>query len=122
MIISDLLSSGSKILKSNKIETCQIDSELLLSNLLRTPREKIIVNSEENISETTANHFNKLITRRATGEPLAYILENKEFWSKNFFVNRNTLIPRPETELLCDTLIKVLKNKKPPRSEVIFFI
>jgi release factor glutamine methyltransferase len=113
MIISDLLSSGSKILKSNKIETYQIDSELLLSNLLRTPREKIIVNSEENISETTANHFNKLITRRAMGEPLAYILENKEFWSKNFFVNRNTLIPRPETELLCDTLIKILKNKKP---------
>ena len=48
-------------------------------------------------------NFNKLITRRSKREPLAYILKKKEFWSKNFFVNRNTLIPRPETELLCES-------------------
>ena len=113
MIISDLLSSGSKILKYNKIQTHQIDSELILSNLLNQQREKIIINSHNKVYKSTINEFNRLITRRSTSEPLAYILKNKEFWSKNFFVNKNTLIPRPETELLCDIVIKTLKNKNP---------
>ena len=113
MIISDLLSSGSKILKYNKIQTHQIDSELILSNLLNQQREKIIINSHNKVYKSTINEFNRLITRRSTSEPLAYIFKNKEFWSKNFFVNKNTLIPRPETELLCDIVIKTLKNKNP---------
>ena len=111
MIISDLLNSGSNILKINKIQTHQIDSELILSNILKQQREKLIINSDKKISKKIVNHFNKLIARRSTSEPLAYILKNKEFWSKNFFVNRNTLIPRPETELLCDAVIKIMKNK-----------
>jgi release factor glutamine methyltransferase len=113
MIISDILSLGSKILKYNKIQTHQIDSELILSNLLNQQREKIIINSHNKVHKSTINEFNRLITRRSTSEPLAYILKNKEFWSKNFFVNKNTLIPRPETELLCDIVIKKLKNKNP---------
>tara|TARA_B110000967_G_scaffold116268_1_gene119025 strand:- start:7 stop:843 length:837 start_codon:yes stop_codon:yes gene_type:complete len=112
MIISDLLNSGSKILKSKKIQTHQIDSEIILSNIMKLQKEKIIIDSDKEVSERIINHFNKLITRRSTSEPLAYILKKKEFWSKNFFVNRNTLIPRPETELLCETIIKVLKNKR----------
>jgi len=112
MIISDLLNTGSKILKNNKIKTHRIDSEIILSDILKLQREKIIIDSDKEVSKKIVNHFNKLITRRSTSEPLAYILKNKEFWSKNFFVNRNTLIPRPETELLCDTIIKVLKNKQ----------
>jgi len=111
MNILDLLNSGSEILKINKIQTHRIDSEVILSDVLKKQREKIIINSDEKVSARTVKHFNKLINRRSTSEPLAYILKNKEFWSKNFFVNRNTLIPRPETELLCDTVIKVLKNK-----------
>jgi len=113
MIISDLLNSGSKILKSNNILTHKLDSEIMLSNLLKKRREQIIINSEEKVSKSTINNFNKLIIRRSTREPLAYILKNKEFWSKDFFVNRNTLIPRPETELLCDVVIKLFKDKDP---------
>ena len=113
MTVLDLLNSGSKILKRNKIQTHQIDAELILSNITKQQREKLIINSDEKVSKRTANHFNELIIRRSTKEPLAYILRNKEFWSKNFFVNRNTLIPRPETELLCDIVIKLYKNKNP---------
>jgi release factor glutamine methyltransferase len=113
MIISDLLSSGSKILKGKKVPTHQIDSEIILSNLLKKKREQIIINSEEKVSKSIINNFNKLIIRRSAKEPLAYILKKKEFWSKNFYVNRNTLIPRPETELLCDIVIKLFRNKKP---------
>ena len=113
MIISDLLSSGSKILKNNKVKTHQLDSEIILSSLLKKKKEKIIIDSEKKVSRIIVNNFNKLIIRRSTKEPLAYILKEKEFWSKSFFVNRNTLIPRPETELLCDIVIKKIKNRKP---------
>ena len=111
MKISDLLNSGSKILKNKKVLTYQLDSEIMLSNLLKKKREQIIINLEKKVSQTTVNNFNKMIIRRSTREPLAYILSSKEFWSKNFFVNKNTLIPRPETELLCDAVIKIIKNK-----------
>ena len=90
MNISDLLNFGSKILKDNKVQTHQLDCEIMLSNLLKKKREQILINSEEKVSKNIVSNFNKLITRRATKEPLAYILKKKEFWSKNFFVNRNT--------------------------------
>jgi len=111
MIVSELLNSGSKILKNNKIKSHQLDSELVLSNLLKKQRENLLINLNQEVSKNIIDNFKKLIFRRSTREPLAYILKNKEFWSKDFFVNRNTLIPRPETELLCESVIKILKNK-----------
>ena len=113
MIISQLLDTGSKILKNNKIATHQLDAELVLSSLLKKQRENLIINFDKKVSKYVENSFRKLIIRRSTKEPLAYILKNKEFWSKNFFVNRSTLIPRPETELLCENVIKIFKNKNP---------
>ena len=112
MNVSELLNLGSKALKLNKIKTHQLDSELVLSNLLNKQRENLIINSDQKVSKNTIFSFKKLIDRRAKKEPLAYILKSKEFWSKDFFVDRNTLIPRPETELLCEKVIKIFKNKK----------
>jgi len=111
MNVSELLNSGAKILKQNKIETHQLDSELVLSSLLKKKRENLLINSDEEVSKNIINNFEKLIFRRAKREPLAYILKKKEFWSKDFFVDRYTLIPRPETELLCESVIKIFKNK-----------
>jgi release factor glutamine methyltransferase len=110
MNLLDLLNSGSKILKQNKIETYQLDSELVLSSLLEKKRENLLISLNEKVTKNTINNFEKLILRRVNKEPLAYILQKKEFWSKNFFVDRNTLIPRPETELLCESVIKVFRN------------
>ena len=111
MYISELLHSGSKILKLNKIRTHQLDTELVLSSLLKKQRENLIINLNQKVSESIVINFEKLIIRRAKREPLAYILKNKEFWSNDFFVNRATLIPRPETELLCENIIKIFRNK-----------
>ena len=113
MNISELLNSGSKALKLNRIETHQLDSELVLSNLLKRQRENLLINLNQKVSENIVINFEKLIIRRANNEPLAYIFKNKEFWSKDFFVDQNTLIPRPETELLCENIIKFFKNKNP---------
>ena len=111
MNVLELLNSGSKTLKQNKIETHQLDSELVLSSLLKTQRENLLINLNEEVSKNTVNNFEKLISRRANKEPLAYIFQKKEFWSKDFSVDRSTLIPRPETELLCESVIKIFKNK-----------
>ena len=111
MNISNLLENGSKILKSNNIKTNVLDSELILSDILKSQREKLITNSNQSVSKKVINNFNKLILRRTKKEPIAYILKKREFWSKDFFVNQNTLIPRPETELLCEQLIKIFKGK-----------
>ena len=111
MNVSELLNSGSIALKLNKIKTYQLDSELVLSNLLKKKRESLLISLNEKVSKNTIANFEQLMTRRANREPLAYILKNKEFWSKDFFVNRNTLIPRPETELLCEHITKIFKNK-----------
>jgi release factor glutamine methyltransferase len=111
MKILELLHSGSRALKLNRIETHQLDSELVLSSLLKKKRENLITNSDQKVSENIVFNFEKLIARRANNEPLAYILKYKEFWSKDFFVDRNTLIPRPETELLCENIIKLFKKK-----------
>ena len=112
MNVLELLYSGSKTLKQNKIETHQLDSELVLSSLLKKRRENLLINLNEEVSKNTVNDFEKLIFRRANKEPLAYIFKKKEFWSKDFIVDRSTLIPRPETELLCESVIKIFKNKK----------
>ena len=111
MNISSLLASGSRILKSNSIKTHVLDSELILSDILKLQKEKLMINSDHTVSEKVINNFNKLILRRTKKEPIAYILNKREFWSKDFFVNQNTLIPRPETELLCEQLIKIFKGE-----------
>ena len=112
MKISKLLHLGSESLKKNKIDTHQLDSELILSSILKKQRENLLINLNKKVTKKVVSNFNDHLKRRITKEPIAYILEKKEFWSKNFFVNKNTLIPRPETELLSENIIKMFKNKK----------
>jgi release factor glutamine methyltransferase len=112
MKILELLKLGSKILKSRKIKTHLLDSELILSCVLKRSRENLLITLDQKVSKKIVFKYRSLIFRRSTGEPIAYISKNKEFWSKNFFVNKNTLIPRPETELLSENIIKIFKNKK----------
>ena len=110
MNVLELINIGSDLLKEKKIPSHILDSELLLSKVLKKPREEVLINLEEKIKKDVLRYRNYL-KRRLKSEPIAYILEEKEFWSKKFQVNRNTLIPRPETELLVDKLIKMFKNK-----------
>ena len=112
MKILELLKLGSKILKSRKIKTHLLDSELILSCVLKRSRENLLITLDQKVSKKIVFKYRSLIFRRSTGEPIAYISKKKEFWSKNFFVNKNTLIPRPETELLSENIIKIFKNKK----------
>ena len=108
----ELLNLGAKELKLKKIDTFRLDSELLLSKTLNKTREEILINLDQLICKKNLLKYKNLIERRSQNEPIAYILEEKEFWSKNFFVSPNTLIPRPETELMVEKLITIFKEKK----------
>ncbi len=108
----DIIKNGSNLLKERKIQTHIIDSELLLSKTLNKTREEIIVNLDKEIDDKNVIKFNAFIQRRIKNEPIAYILGEKEFWSKKFKVNKHTLIPRPETELLVQKLIDIYYGKR----------
>ena len=103
---------GSNLLKEKKIPSYILDSELLLSKTLNKSREVILTNLDMDIEKKNFNIFKEYLIRRSKNEPLAYIFGEKEFWSKSFNVNKHTLIPRPETELLVEGLLKIFKGKK----------
>ena len=112
MQILELINQGSNHLRNNNVKSHQLDSEILLSNLLKKQRESLLVDQSKKVSKEIIKTYRNLIIRRSNKEPIAYILKKKEFWSKDFIVTRNTLIPRPETELLSQSVIEVFKNKK----------
>ena len=111
MEILELINSGSKQLKRKNIYSHKLDSEILLSKVLSKRREELLINLSQKITAEKITEFQRLIKRRSSKEPVAYILEEKEFWSKNFIVNKNTLIPRPETELMVEKIVKIFKTK-----------
>ena len=82
----------------------------MLSKTLNKTREEILTNIEQKIDKKKILLFKKYLQRRSKNEPIAYILGEKEFWSRAFYVNNNTLIPRPETELLVDKLLEIFKE------------
>ena len=112
MNILDTINFGTKKLKQKKIISSRLDSELLLSKILNKKREEILINLDQDISQRHFSKYKDLIFRRSQNEPIAYILKKKEFWSKLFFVNSDTLIPRPETELMVEKLADIFKGKK----------
>ena len=103
---------GSELLKKKNIESYILDSEILLSKTLNKSREEILVNLDQSINKKDIIVFKEYIARRSKNEPIAYILKEKEFWSKNFYINKGALVPRPETELLVDIIVKIYKERK----------
>lgn len=93
----------------------RIESEKLLIEVLQKNRLYIILNSEKIIDAQDFNVFQDLLFRRLNGEPIEYILEKANFYSEEFFVKKGVLIPRPETEILVDNALKLLKNLKSPK-------
>ncbi len=108
----ELLNFGSDKLKSKGILTYQLDAEILLSKILKKTREDLIINMNEKVSPNSVAKFKNFIERRSDREPIAYLLGEKEFWSKNFIVNKDTLIPRPETEMMVEKLVRLYRDQR----------
>ena len=114
MTPNKLIQKGSNFLKLNNIKSYMIDSELILSSVSGKLRENFLVNLDFKLNPAQIKMFNNLINRRALGkEPVAYLLNKKEFWSIKLNVDKDVLIPRPETEILVERLVKYYENKQP---------
>jgi len=105
----EIINQGSKILKLNKIKSHSLDSEILLSSLLNIDRSQLIINHNRIVKNDEKKIFFFLINRRKNNEPISYITGYKEFWNNNFKVDKNVLIPRPDTETIVEQVLSYLR-------------
>ena len=112
MNIEDILNEGISILKKNKTPNPQLDSEILLSCSIQRDKKHIILNPKEILNTEKLSKFKSLIERRKKGEPIAYLINKKEFWKDEFFVNKDVLIPRPDTELIIEQVLKISSKEE----------
>ena len=111
MNIKETLNQATYILEANKISNPYLDSEILLSKSINKDKKYIILNPKELLKSNQLNSFNRLIERRKKGEPIAYLINKKDFWKNEFYVNKDVLIPRPDTETLVDQILQIYSNQ-----------
>ena len=111
MNINLAISQGSKILRNKFITNSRLDSEILMAKTINKDRNYILLNPDNLISKKDLNHFYNLIERRSYGNPVAYLTNKKFFWNSEFFVTNDTLIPRPDTEILVENILTLTKQK-----------
>ena len=92
-------------------ESARLDAEILLARTIDMPRSYLFAHPEDELDGRSFERFAGLLQRRADGEPMAYIMGTKEFWSHELMVNAATLVPRPETELLVDLALREIPRK-----------
>ena len=111
MNIQSAVKEATIVLKNNYIKTAELDTEILLAEVLGSSREYIILNNHKNLDKIKLDHFKKLVKERANRKPIAYLLNKKDFWDSEFYVNKNTLIPRPDTEVVIEEILRLTKYK-----------
>lgn len=108
--IKQALKEGSDFLDSD-FPNPQNEALILLQYAAHRTKEYLLAHSEKNLSPENLKRFQSFLDRRDKGEPLAYITEEKEFWSLPFYVTQGVLIPRPESEQLVESTLEIVKNK-----------
>ncbi len=111
MKIDTAIQQANIILKRNYIKSSLLDSEILISKVINKSREYIILNLQKEITKDDYLIFQKLVTERSKGKPLAYLTGKKYFWKYEFEIDEDVLIPRPDTELIIEQVLKIYKNK-----------
>lgn len=118
--VSRLLCRASKTLQGYGIDSPRLDAEVLLSHTLNCKRIDLYVHPEKPVEDSLVENYKKAIQKRTQRVPLQYITNYAEFMSLDFYVDERVLIPRPETELLVETIIN--KSKSIPRESEILII
>ncbi len=98
-------------------DSADLDAEVLLSHVLNKPRSHLRAWPEKILSSQQTQHYQQLIEQRYSGMPVAYLTGQREFWSRDFMVSPDVLIPRPDTELLIELSLNLLKHK--PNARVL---
>ena len=111
MNIYAAISKGSKVLNDNSILSAHLDAELLMAHAINKDRNYILLNSGKELNNEALNKFKNLIEERSYRKPVAYLTNKKFFWNSEFYVTMDTLIPRPDTELIIEKALKFTKHK-----------
>ena len=112
MRLSEAITKGANILKKNNIPSFFLDSEILIGKILDKKREFIILNQNLEIQKNDYLKYISLIKKRSTHTPLAYLIKSKDFWKNEFYVDNRVLIPRPDTEIIIEEVLSILRAKK----------
>ena len=111
MNINSAISHGSKILKNKSISNSQLDSEILMSKTINKDRKYILLNPNNILNKNELKIFLNLIEQRSLGKPVSYLTNKKFFWNSEFFISDDILIPRPDTEIIIENVLRLTKNK-----------
>ena len=111
MNIEIAIKKACKELKKNKISSALLDSELLLSKVIKKDREFVLLNLDKILDQNDQKSFEDLVIKRSKGKPLAYLTGVKSFWNYDFKVNEKVLIPRPDSEIIIEQVLDIYKNK-----------
>lgn len=105
-----LAQASNLLLAENGFTSPRLDCEVLLGHVLHCSRIDLVLNREKRLSNEEQNTFAAMVKRRLNHEPVSYITQSKEFMSLDFFVEQGVLIPRPETEMLVEFIIKTYET------------
>ena len=111
MNIELALNYGTKFLKNRLIPNSYLDTEILLAKSINKDRKYLLLNPNKNLNRIELFNFQKLIQRRSIGKPLAHLTNKKFFWNSEFYITQDTLIPRPDTELVVDCVLNLTRSK-----------
>jgi len=104
MAVAKLVTFGQQLLLPYS-DSAKLDTEILICFVLNKPRSFLLTWPEHKLNESETEQFSALIQRRVQGEPIAYIVQTREFWSLSLQVSPATLIPRPDTEILVEQVL-----------------
>ena len=111
MNIQSAITSGAKILESKLISSPYLDSEILMTKAINRDKKYLLLNAKNKINEKNLLFFQKLIDERSKGKPISHLTNKKFFWNSEFYITEDTLIPRPDTELIVENVLNLTKNK-----------
>ena len=111
MNIGSAIITAKNILEKKFSKSPDLDSEILMSKTIEKDRKYLMLNLEKNLGKDKLNYFTNLVVERLAGKPIAYITNRKDFWKYEFEVRKDSLIPRPDTELLIEQTLNITKNK-----------
>lgn len=115
MNIKEAIKLGATTLNDSS-QTKELDTEMILSHILNKNRAFLYAHDDYELTYDEEKQFHKLLKKRLRHTPIAYLTHRKSFWTLDLYVNQNTLIPRPETEMLVELALTLCKN---PSANVI---
>ncbi len=121
MLLGEILQKTTDYFKEKKIESARLDAELLISEVLKLKRIELYIRFEYPLSEIEIQKCRDFVRRRAQFEPVAYIIEKKDFYNESFKVKKGVLVPRHETEGVVEEVIAWLKKNSSSETAIVDF-